>query len=299
MTHTSHAFGGGSWTELKLDLVEKYLRAFNVALQRVPNPSRPFRRLYVDAFAGSGFRTTAADGLALFEKDDATPKLLEGSALRALRVQPGFDELIFIERSRSRLASLEDAVTRTGTDKSRTKFIRGNANDTICELIASGKFGSEARTVMFLDPYGMQVDWRTLQAIRRTETVDLWYLCPTGVAINRLLKNNGVVPDDWAQALERSLGTMEWQSAFMSPSSQADLFGGPASVRKDGGIEAVERYFMDRLRTLFPAVADRAFRLGPHGKAPLYSLVFTSSNPSARARNLSLRIANSILQSRG
>jgi three-Cys-motif partner protein len=32
------------------------------------------------------------------------------------------------------------------------------------------------RTVMFLDPYGMQVDWSLIEAIANTRAVDLWIL---------------------------------------------------------------------------------------------------------------------------
>ncbi len=32
------------------------------------------------------------------------------------------------------------------------------------------------RAVMFLDPYGMQVEWSTLQAVASCSKVDLWLL---------------------------------------------------------------------------------------------------------------------------
>ena len=45
-----HEFGG-QHTELKLSIVESYLKTFTTAL------NRKFRRLiYIDAFAGTGFR---------------------------------------------------------------------------------------------------------------------------------------------------------------------------------------------------------------------------------------------------
>ena len=52
---SEHEFGGVS-TDLKLSIVEGYLRAFTTALRR------QFRELiYVDAFAGTGERTVRRD----------------------------------------------------------------------------------------------------------------------------------------------------------------------------------------------------------------------------------------------
>jgi three-Cys-motif partner protein len=34
------------------------------------------------------------------------------------------------------------------------------------------------RAVLFLDPYGMQVEWQTIEAIAKTAAIDLWLLFP-------------------------------------------------------------------------------------------------------------------------
>ena len=31
---------------------------------------------------------------------------------------------------------------------------------------------------MFLDPYGMEVEWKTLQAVAATRAIDVWFLFP-------------------------------------------------------------------------------------------------------------------------
>jgi len=43
-----HSFGG-SWTRIKLEALEKYLKAFNTALSK-----QTFTRVYIDGFAGTG-----------------------------------------------------------------------------------------------------------------------------------------------------------------------------------------------------------------------------------------------------
>lgn len=53
---TVHSFGG-PWTMVKLELLERYLAFFNTALQHRPSAERPFKRIYIDAFAGTGSAT--------------------------------------------------------------------------------------------------------------------------------------------------------------------------------------------------------------------------------------------------
>jgi hypothetical protein len=40
--------------------------------------------------------------------------------------------------------------------------------------------------LVLLDPFGMQVDWKSIELLKGTRT-DLWILIPTGVIVNRLL----------------------------------------------------------------------------------------------------------------
>ena len=97
MVEKRHGFGG-TWTEDKLARVEKYLRAFTTALKR-----QPFRLMYVDAFAGTGYRATKQAG----EKVRGTllfPEMREfvkGSARRALEIEPPFDHYVFIEADKT------------------------------------------------------------------------------------------------------------------------------------------------------------------------------------------------------
>src|SRR4051812_38455514 len=60
----------------------------------------------------------------------------------------------------------------------------------------------------------MQVDWMTIEAIAKTEAIDLWILFPLGVAVNRLLTKNEPPPKRWADALTRVFGTDEWKQQF-------------------------------------------------------------------------------------
>ncbi|HPV04668.1 MAG TPA: three-Cys-motif partner protein TcmP [Myxococcota bacterium] len=112
MSNVSHSFGG-DWTLTKLQILSKYLKAYNVALDGKPSLDRPFRRAFIDAFAGTGYRSVGADlpedtfrpSIPELEIVD-TVRLLDGSARMALMVEPRFDKYIFIEKDRDRCNEL-------------------------------------------------------------------------------------------------------------------------------------------------------------------------------------------------
>src|SRR5690606_28718470 len=95
---TEHRFGG-DWTKAKLDVLAHYLSAYTTALEHKPTRARPFRKVYIDAFAGTGYRTSrreASDSsggqLPFPDLAEAEPQaLLDGSARLALKTQPRFD----------------------------------------------------------------------------------------------------------------------------------------------------------------------------------------------------------------
>ena len=137
-----HQFGG-QWTSRKLDVLERYLRSYTTALKDKPNPARPFRKAFIDAFAGSGYRDAprAADGThdtqsILFPDlaDEEPQGLLEGSARLALKTQPPFDRYIFVERSRDRCVQLENLKLEFPRLASRIDIQQGDANTKIQQL---------------------------------------------------------------------------------------------------------------------------------------------------------------------
>src|SRR3954449_6768433 len=94
-----HKFGG-PWTEVKLDAIADYLGFYNGVLQHTPSRERPFERWYIDAFAGSGERTDSEIRGGLFDGGGPTRTeavTREGSARRALSINPPFHHLVFIE----------------------------------------------------------------------------------------------------------------------------------------------------------------------------------------------------------
>ena len=85
--------------------------------------------------------------------------------------------------------------------------------------------------MLFLDPYGMQVDWTTIQAIARTRAIDLWYLVPAGIGIGRLIPRSGNVDARWAERLDRMLGERGWQRRFLRERHLRSLFGESVQIK--------------------------------------------------------------------
>jgi three-Cys-motif partner protein len=164
-----HEFGSQA-TDLKLSLVEAYSRAFTTALRG------KFAQLwYIDAFAGTGERTERVPATHFMGTLVTPEKVIRhrGSARIAIEIQPAFDKLIFVEKKPRAVRALHELREQhLGRD---IEVIVGDANREIPKLLQFVNW-RQIRAVMFLDPYGMTVDWKTLEAIAKTGAIDVWFL---------------------------------------------------------------------------------------------------------------------------
>src|SRR6266568_7856019 len=101
MTLTYQTQFGGAWTQQKLEALKKYLQAYTTIFKKNPR-ARFYSISYVDAFAGTGtLRRPEPGGSAEFlpELQKNEEEFRKGSVIRALEIEPPFDEYIFIEKS--------------------------------------------------------------------------------------------------------------------------------------------------------------------------------------------------------
>lgn len=280
---------GGDWTEEKLDRVSSYLNQYQTAMK-----NQPFRLLYIDAFAGSGQRSEGEspdEAAGLFELE-GQQEFRAGSATRALKLSPPFHKYIFVERDKSKAGSLESLRDAFPALADRIDVINEDSNAFLQRLCRSK--WQEDRGVLFLDPYGMQVEWDTMKAVSYTEAVDAWILFPLS-AVNRNLVRDGESPAPFQRALDRLFGCPDWRRTFYAREPQTDLFGLETS-RKTADFDTIERFYLERLKSIFPGVAKNPLRLSNSCNSPLFSLCFVCSNPSRKAYDLALRMAESILK---
>lgn len=289
-----HRFGG-DWTSRKLEVLAGYLRSYTTALKKTP-----FQKLYVDAFAGTGYRDARRDDDTESSRNPLFPELaepepqslLDGSARIALRTKPPFDGYVFIERSAQRCAQLEGLKTEYPDLATRIDIRQGDANAEIRGLCS--RDWRSHRAVLFLDPYGMQVEWTTIEAVARTQAIDLWLLFPLGIGVNRLLTKSGDIPESWRRRLDRLLGTEHWYEEFYKVEVTPALFGGEQERVIKATTDTIGRYFNESLKGVFAGVAAEPGVLRNSRNNPLYLLCFAVGN--ARAIDIALRIANHLLK---
>ncbi len=236
------------------------------------------------------------DGNPLFPDlaDEASQELLEGSARIALKVEPRFDRYIFIERDSNHCEQLEGLRQEFPHLAKDIKIRQGDANVVIQDLCS--KDWTTRRAVLFLDPYGMQVEWRTIQQVAETGAIDLWLLFPLGIGVNRMLPRSGKFPEGWRQRLNIFLGTEDWYDAFYKTEMIPSLFGDHQTMRVKAGIEAIGDYFVERLKSIFPGVAQKPAILTNSANCPLYLFCFAVGSPNPRAQGIALNIAEDILK---
>ncbi len=289
---------GGNWTQEKLERVRKYLHAYTTIFAQNPR-AKKLKPIYVDAFAGSGYRTGVrkeSSTLGLFPEfvEADTQAFIKGSARIALEVDPPFKGYLFIEQDQDYAQELQKLKQEFSDKAAIIEIVESDANTYLKQWCANMDWNA-TRAVLFLDPYGMQVDWTVIDAIAATKSIDLWILFPIGMAVNRLLTTGGPPPEEWRQALTRIFGTEEWQKAFYGIENNLDLFGEEMTQHvKLADFNKIGQFFVDRLKTIFAGVADKPLPLMNSRNNPLYLLCFASGNP--KGAPTAIRIANDILK---
>jgi len=298
-----HRFGG-PWTEVKLDAIADYLTFFTGALRYKPRPEKPFELWYFDAFAGSGDRTeTRQIGGVLegapIEDADVT---LDGSARRALSVDPPFRHFIFIEQDAKRAAVLRQLAAENPSRDIRVETRDGN--EALCEIFASPPWSRQPkgrgphRGVVFLDPYGMSVRWNTLQTLAATGAIDVWYLFNLAAVVRQLANDLAAVDAHKQAKLDEIFGTPDWRTELYQQEVAPDLFdalGTTTATKRVASPRQIEAYAKRRLESLFPYVSD-PLPLLTGGRTQLFSLFCLSANASPVAIDLVKRGVRFVLK---
>lgn len=282
---------GGAWTTEKLIRVEAYLNAF---MKVMKNQRSRFRLIYADAFSGgAALGLRGGEELPLLEQGRV---FTAGSARRALAVSPAFDAYHFIDMSPSSLGELRQHIeTSHQSLMPRCELHQQDVNVALPALAATLN-GKSDRAVVFLDPFGMQVNWETMEALGAA-VIDLWYLVPT-MAINRLLTKDRqrLEEEGWGAKLDAFLGSKDWRTRWYGETQRANLFGETDQrFEKTATIDRIENDFCERMKMAGFMMAANKLRL-LDGSRHLFTLVFGCSNPSPKAFGPAVRIANHLLR---
>lgn len=140
----------GPWSQEQLTYVQRYASAFMTAMAPKRTPDRWAKLVYLDFLAGPG--------LGIDRKSGAE---FEGSPLRALRVTPAFDRLVFSDVEPRNVAALRQRIP--AADQSRVDVRLGDCHDVAREVVA--KLSHRTLGLAFVDPEGFEVKFRLFQTL--------------------------------------------------------------------------------------------------------------------------------------
>lgn len=296
---------GGSWSQAKLDCVERYTKSYLKVMQ-----NQRYELYYVDAFAGRGKqilkpdKRTKTSSLSLLFGNHSevteSREFITGSAIRALRASATssrpFDRFVFIDADQPSCSELTLTIQNEFPNVlGSVNIICGDANNVLNEYIDTINW-TRTRALVFLDPYGLEVQWDLIVRLSQTRACDVWYLFPLGGVI-RMMKKDGQMPIKWRDRLNLVFGTDEWESEFYRLNrGYPTLFGEePESMFRDASTRQIANFIQKRLSTTFPAVSNPGI-LRNRKKAPLFALLLGVSSKSVAAQKAALRIANHLVK---
>jgi three-Cys-motif partner protein len=284
----------GPWARDKLQRLGTYLSKYTEILK---NQNRVRGYVYVDAFAGGGrVRIRAIQSHSLsndlfdlrseFHSDEGAREALDGSPRVAPEIQHPFTHYVFLENDPQRVAMLE-SLRHEYRGRRNIVVRKGDCNDYLNErLIKNPRLNWRTwRGVVFLDPFGMQVPWKTLVGLGRTKAVEIFLNFPVGMAIQRLLPRSGQFNERQRRKLDDYFGDPGWFDVVYPESSE--LFGQRRRKAADAG-ERLVNWYRERLRTAFGYVS-KAYLVRNSKGGHLYFLIFAGPNRTGA------KIANYIL----
>ncbi len=270
---------GGSWTVEKINVLSNYSNAYVTALK-----NQPFDLIYIDAFAGTG--KVQIKGEELLE--------IDGSAKIALDAKEAFSKYYFIEKNNQYLEELNSLIRQYPEKEERVSIYQADCNEQLKQICKKTDW-NHYRALLFLDPYSTEVKWDTLEIISETHAIDVWYLFPFSAAL-RLMKKKGNIPDSWKAKLNEIFGDDSWEHELYEQNIEINLFEEESSLIRYKGTDALRKYIIKRLGTVFARVSSKSIILYGKTNNPLFLFCFAVSNNNPAAQNLAFRIADYILK---
>lgn len=280
---------GGAWTEEKLNAFEKYVNAYLTIMNKYRDQN-DWKLIYFDGFAGSGSRQETAPEednqlmLDLINEHQVTTDELspyKGAAERVLNIpQKGFDYYYFIDKDEASSRQLEEKLSPIRGNR-QLVFRHSDANKQVSELANAMHNNSKLKALVLLDPFGMQVDWNSIERLKDTGT-DLWILIPTGVIVNRLLDRRCKLTH--IEKLTSFFGKDEdyLRNHFYNTRQESTLFGDFEVVEKvKEPISKIAELYIQQMKTIFKYATEKPLVLYNTRHMPIFHFACASNNAIA------------------
>ncbi len=268
---------GGSWTEKKLDAFIRYVDAYLTIMAKYPQ----FKTIYFDGFAGSGERgeTTKSNLFTELNLDNEEMYLYQGAAERLINLDKAFDFYYFVEKDEISLKKLQSKLDSLPNGRSRTlEYRKGDCNEQVKKLAAALHQNKSLAALVFLDPFGMQLEWETIAKLRGTRS-DIWILIPTGVIVNRLLDKKCKLMFSKKLTSFFGMSETEIRKRFYSEIQTPTLFGDDETLiqKVNKPIQQIAGIYSENLKTIWKHVTNPLPLLNSSG-TPIFHFVFASNN---------------------
>ncbi|MCL2220197.1 MAG: three-Cys-motif partner protein TcmP [Chitinispirillia bacterium] len=286
---------GSDWTIAKLDAFKKYVDAY-LTIMEVHKHKGNWLTLYFDGFAGSGdcgaekgsVKAKAESLLLDFGIEEADTEIYKGAAERVLELKKKFNYYYFIDLDEQSLKKLQERLTRFDMGP-QLQFRAGDANKYIAELAAALKRNKKFKALVLLDPFGMQINWESIELLRDTAS-DVWILVPSGVIINRLLDRKGELTNLKKLCSFFGMTEEEIRKEFYTEDVNNTLFGEETVIqKKQDSIKKIADLYIKKLGYVWKYVTPKPLIMRNTKNVTIFHFVFASNNKTG------LQIANDII----
>lgn len=240
----------GGWSEDKLFVWHSYIQTTTSSM--VGKPQWSAGLVYCDLFAGPG----------VCRLKDSTRRLPGSPLIAAMATKP-FSHIFVVDSDARNTAACSKRLEAFGA-KDRSTVLTGDSNELVDQIVKS--IPKKALTLAFVDPEGLDVDFRTLRKLSDAGRVDLLVLFADAYDALRNLESFISGSDN---RLDRMLGPKSNWRQRIGELPNWD----PNNLR-----EFFSKQYIDVLKSqLGYVVADTKIVRGPNG--PLYRLVYASKHP--------------------
>ena len=249
----------GYWSEIKLDIVKDYARAYATILAK-----QGIRFAYIDGFAGSGVHLSKS-----------SRELVPGSPLNALKIEPPFHEYFLVDLDGDKVDHLRGLAEVR--DRKAVHVIHGDCNQVLLQdIFPKVRFEDYRRALCVLDPYGLHLDWQVVETAAKMKSIEIFLNFPImDMNRNALWRNPDQAGPAGRARMTAFWGDESWRTAAYR--KQPTLFDGEADVKRENR-DIVDAY-AKRLKSVagFEYVPD-PLPMRNSTNAVVYYLFFASHN---------------------
>ena len=271
---------GGNWTRRKLVCLQSYIQSYSNVMKNKDY----FTKIYIDPFCGSGSWLEDSNSVEdMLEPEDK--ELNHGSPITALQVGKNFNEFYFNDKNQEFIDLLKSQIGSIPDRK--IHYNSREANEFLMD-ISSRINWQNSRAIVFLDPFGLQINWSTLVRMSETRAIDIVMLFPTS-SLCRMLPNSELPMPEWQSKLDRFLGTTEWRK-FYHKKQVVDLFGASEKTERTANSDDIINFVIKQLGSIF-FVVDKKLNLKNSKGSSLFDVIFLCANRNPKVHALVDKIA--------